>query len=118
MNSSISRVDGRLDSTKYSNLLEQHVLPLRQKTASNMIQYVHDWFPVHYSTAVKKITYWKEMLNELTEKNVKVFSEQRLWEEIYKVWQKVCTEDFVQRRLNDISVSLERVVKKNGDYVD
>ncbi|KZR96792.1 Uncharacterized protein APZ42_008669 [Daphnia magna] len=142
INSSISRVDGRLDSTKYSNLLEQHVLPLRQKTTSNMIQYVHDWFPVHYSTAMKKYysehkkwlilldwprcfgdvmpveSLWKEMLNELTEKNVKVFSEQRLWEEINKVWQKVCTEDFVHRRLNDISVSLERVVKKNGDYVD
>lgn len=61
---------------------------------------------------------WKEMLNELTENKIKVFSETRLWEELFKVWQKVCTEDFVLRRLNQISVSLEQVVKNRGDYVD
>lgn len=76
-----------------------------------------DW-PRCFGDVMPVESLWKEMLNQLTEKNVKVFSEQRLWEEIFKVWQKVCTEDFVQRRLNDISVSLERVVKKNGDYVD
>lgn len=43
INSTISRVDGRLNSAKYSNLLENHVLPLREQTSSNMIQYVHDW---------------------------------------------------------------------------
>ena len=42
VNSTISRVDARLDSAKYSNLLEQHVIPLAPKTSWNMIQYVHD----------------------------------------------------------------------------
>jgi hypothetical protein len=43
MNSTISQVDGRLNSAKYSNLLEKNVLPLTEQTSSNMIQYVHDW---------------------------------------------------------------------------
>ncbi|EFX69198.1 hypothetical protein DAPPUDRAFT_113867 [Daphnia pulex] len=142
INSTISRVDGRLNSAKYSNLLENHVLPLREQTSSNMIQYVHDWFPVHHSAAMKKFYsenrndlilldwpwcfgdimpvewLWKVMINELNEKQIKVFSEQRLWEEIFKVWQKVCTKDFVFSLLNNITVNLERVVKNQGDYVD
>jgi hypothetical protein len=61
---------------------------------------------------------WKVMINELNEKQIKVFSEQRLWEEIFKVWQKVCTKDFVFSLLNNITVNLERVVNNQGDYVD
>ncbi|EFX75828.1 hypothetical protein DAPPUDRAFT_322893 [Daphnia pulex] len=97
INSTISRVDGRLDSAKYRKLLEEHVLPLAPQTTSHMIKYVHDWFPVHYSTAMKKYysehknalilldwprcfgdvmpveSLWKQMLNELTEKKTLKF---------------------------------------------
>ena len=59
---------------------------------------------------------WKVMINELNENQIKVFSEQRLSEEIFKVWQKVCTKDFVFSLLNNITVNLERVVKNQGDY--
>ena len=61
---------------------------------------------------------WKVMINELNENQIKVFSEQRLSEEIFKVWQKVCTKDFVFSLLNNITAILERVVKNQGDYVD
>lgn len=63
---------------------------------------------------------WKVMINELNEKQIKVFSEQRLWEEIFKVWQKVCTKDFLcfQSSKQHYTVNLERVVKNQGDYVD
>ncbi len=76
-----------------------------------------DW-PRCFGDVMPVESLWKEMINELTENKIKVFSEQRLWEEMFKVWQKVCTEDFVIRRLNHISVSLEQVVKNRGDYVD
>jgi hypothetical protein len=99
-------------------------------------------FPVHYSTAMKKYygehknalilldwprcfgdvmpveSLWKQMLDELTENKIKVVSENKLWEEIHKVWHKICTADFVLRRLNHISVSLEQVVNNQGAYVD
>ncbi len=41
--STISRVDGRLDSAKYSNLIAKNVIPLSEKTPSKMINYVQDW---------------------------------------------------------------------------
>ena len=95
-------------------------------------------FPVHHSAAMKNFYsenrnhlslldwprcfndimpvewLWKVMIDKLNENQIKVFSE--LWEEIFKVWQKVCTKDFVFSLLNNITVNLERVVKNQGDY--
>ena len=60
---------------------------------------------------------WMEMLTELTENEIKVFTEESLWEHIFKAWQKVCTQDFVQRVTN-IEGPLKQLLVKRGEYVD
>jgi hypothetical protein len=46
-----------------------------------------DW-PRCFGDVMPVESLWKQMLNNLTENKIKVFSENKLWEEIYKVWHK------------------------------
>jgi hypothetical protein len=46
-----------------------------------------DW-PRCFRDVMPVESLWKQMLNNLTENKIKVFSENKLWEEIYKVWHK------------------------------
>ena len=131
----LKRLDGRLDTKQYKELLAEFVLPI----SSSRRPFVHDHFPVHHARAVidwlnkNSITVmdcpklsgdimpleeiWKNVVQELNAQTAIVSNTEQMWAELSEIWPSLCTNSYVNDLIDEIPRKLEMIIKNDGDWV-
>jgi hypothetical protein len=130
----IKKLDSRLDTSQYKELLSVHVVPYCKER-----KLVHDYFPFHTAKSVRDFitlngvqvienwpnksgdlmpleTIWKQMVKKLS--GVLVFNETDLWNEISKCWEELDRDGYFIETINIIPKRLLTLAKDGGSWLN
>lgn len=139
----IKKIDGRTNTTNYLEFLKTVVSPVADNNFSTYspMMFVHDYYPVHTSNAVQSWLrskenivlhewprsfgdvlpiecVWKLMIEKMSERQVRILSNEDLWREIQTTWSLVTTDDYVVESIENIPNQLQAIVNNNGEWTD
>jgi len=120
---------GKLILNKYYNWLNNHINFLYRypvHRSKSVMQFVAetknilfvDW-PKYFGDLMPVETVWMQMSNNFATENLKATNEESLWREVSTMWEKVCTDDFIDQLFQDFPMKLKKIEQFGGlSYVD
>lgn len=131
----IKKLNCRLDTTQYKELLDSHVLPF-----CDGLQIVHDYFPVHYASSVKEYiksnalnvlpdwprksgdlmpleNVWREMVYRFEAEGIFANTVHELWTAIEQVFNVMNRGGYFIEVILDTRNKLRRLFENDGDWV-
>ncbi|XP_045032363.1 uncharacterized protein LOC123474368 [Daphnia magna] len=140
----ITKIKGRIDTEQYISFLNTCVYPsaVEKFSKESPILLIHDHYPVHTATAVRKwlqnrsniavltdwprnfgdlmplVNTWKIIVEKVNESPVTISSTSVLWDEVFKIWSNVVDKEYVDSITKSVSHKLKEVVKCHGGWTD
>jgi hypothetical protein len=131
----LKKLDGRLDTKQYMELLSENVLPFYQGSS-----FVHDIFPVHTASSVREFlkcnsiavlndwpkksgdimqleTVWLDIVDKLKDSNILAFDTGSLWSELLQLWGKMSLNGYFCEIISKIPRRLQSVVDCDGSWI-
>ena len=130
----LKKLDGRLDTRQYMEVLHENVVPFCQYS-----RLIHDHYPVHTAQAVRKFlkshgvavvedwpkksgdimpleTVWLHIINKLNESNILAFDKAGLWSELCQLWQSLDLDGYFTQLISDMPERLQNIIRKDGAW--